>query len=223
MVDGMDRVRGSDEATRIVRAANGRFVAGEEPVVTAARSVIRDHERDPLDGAIRTFGGRDESRLAAAVTRIGRDDRDPAEIEGRLKADVAIQRMGAKRERDISTGHRGASTFEARDVAAVHGDVTGIANEPSTFTSGAMAAGRLEGVHLDARKWIEDVVSFAGRDAASKADRTHAAGANMARIGGFASSSRPVLPAGVTTGSKGGPQGPSVVERAYGRDGGNQR
>lgn len=223
MVDDMERVRGGDEATRIVRAANDRFVAGEEPVVTAARSVIRDHERDPLDGTIRTFGGRDESRLSAAVTRISRDAVDPAEIEGRLKADVAIQRMGAKRERDISTGHRGTSTFESRDVAAVHGDVTGVANEPSTFTAGAMASGRLEGVHVDARKWIVEAVSFAGRVAATKADRVHAAGANMARIGAFASSSRSVLPSGASTGAKGGPQGLPVAEQAFGRDGGNQR
>lgn len=223
MADGIDSARGHQEATGHVVDAQGPYRAGEHPIVTAARRIVRDHERDPVDGTVRTFGGRDEGRLINAVQRIGPSVVDGAVIEGALKADVAIQRMGAKRERDISTGHRGPSTFEARDVAAVHGDVSGIVNEPSTFTSGAMAAGRLEGVHVDARKWVVDVVSFAGREAASKADRTHAVGANMARIGGFASSSRPVLPPGVTTGSKGGPQGPSVVEQAFGRDGGNQR
>lgn len=223
MVDGIDKARGHDEATKLVLAAQDRFVAGEDPVVTAARRVVRDHERDPSDGTMRTFGGRDEGRLISAVQRIQPGARDDAEIEGRLKADVAIQRMGAQRERELGAGMTKASSIETRDANAVRGDVLGVVNEKSRFTAGALAAGRFESAHPDMRKWIQDSVSFAGRQAAVEADRSHAAGANMARIGAFASSSRPVVPAGVATGAKGPSTGPSLAEQSLGRDGGRGR
>ena len=223
MVDGIDRTRTQDEASRLVSSANDRFVAGESPVVTAARNVIRDHERDPSDGTVRVFGGRDEGRLVSAVSRIAVEARDPAEIEGRLKADVAIQRMGAQRERDLTKGLKGASTFEKRDVQAVHGDVTAIVTEPSKFTAGSLASGRFEGAHPDARKRIVDAISFSGREAALNADRSHGAGANMARIGAFASSAVAAPSEGVRSVAKGGPQAPSLVEQSINRDGGRGR
>ena len=186
MANGIDPTIGHDQATRLMAAAKDRPVEGEDARITAARGLVRDHERDPRDGTVRTFGGRDEGRLVSALTRIDPESRDAADIGGRLSADVAIQRLGAQRERELSAG--GASKgFERRDRDALHGDVSVVAGEGSRFTAGALAAGRFEQAHVDMRKWVQDSTSFAGREAAAR--NRDGVGDRMASIGGFRSGS----------------------------------
>lgn len=216
MADGIDSIRDHREATSHVVDAQGPFRAGEHPIVTAARRVVRDHERDPVDATVRTFGGRDEGRLINAVQRIGPSVTDVGVIEGALKADVAIQRMGAKRLKDIEAGVTGASAFDRRDRDAVHGDVTGIATERSRFSAGALASGRFEQAHPDLRTWIRDSVGFAAREAQASERRSHEPGANMARISSFAAPRGTVPMAGAASGAK-GPERIDLVAAAASR------
>lgn len=217
MADGIDGARGHQEATGHVVDAQGPYRAGEHPITTAARRVVRDHERDPVDGTVRTFGGRDEGRLINAVQRIGPSVTDGAAIEGALKADVAIQRMGAKRLKDLESGVKGASQFDRRDRDAVHGDVTGIATEASRFSAGALASGRFEQAHVDMRTWIRNSVGFAAREAQANEARSHGVGANMARISSFMVPRGTTPVAGASTGAK-GPERLDLVSAAVARD-----
>ena len=182
MADGITPTMEHNRATQIMVAASGKPVEGEGAIVTAARGLIRDHVRDPIDGTGRMFGGRDEGRLVSAISRIDPEATNVAEIGGRLSADVAIQRMGAQRDREISkqTPHKG---FEARDRAAVHGDVSAIAGEKSHFTAGNVAMGKFDRLPQEKRDWVQDSIAFAGREAAAR--NRDGVGDRMASIGGF--------------------------------------
>lgn len=182
MADGITPMMDHGEATSIMVAAKDRPRHDESPVVSAARTLIRDHERDPMDGTMRTFGGRDEGRLISAITRIDPQASNAHEIEGRLKADVAIQRMGAQRDRDIGSS-KSRSSFDRRDLDAVRGDTLRIGGEMSHFTAGNIAMGRFDRAPRETREWIRDAVAFAGRDSATR--NRDGVGDRMASIGGF--------------------------------------
>jgi hypothetical protein len=187
MSDGITRKMETQQAWRIMSAAKDKAQEGESPLVTATRTVIRDHERDPSDGTIRMFGGRDESRVVSSISRIDPQSKSSVEVEGRLKADVAIQRMGAKRERDLIGGvTKGMSSFEKRDIDAVRGDSGGIGMERSRFTAGNLGAGDFEKAAPDMRKWVQDTVASAGRE--SEGRSRGGIGDRMASIGAFSPS-----------------------------------
>jgi hypothetical protein len=182
VADGITPTMEHDRATRLMVAAKDRPVEGESPIVTAARGLIRDHQIDPVDGTRRVFGGRDEGRLISSISRIDPEASNVGEIGGRLSADVAIQRMGAQRDREISsqTAHK---AFESRDRAALHGDVSAISSEKSHFTAGNFAMGKFDRLPKEKRDWVQDSVAFAGREAASR--NRDGIGDRMASIGGF--------------------------------------
>lgn len=182
MADGITPTMDHSAATRIMVAAKDRPKHDESPIVSAARTLIRDHERDPSDGTVRVFGGRDEGRLVSAIGRIDPTSSNAGEIEGRLKADVAIQRMGAQRDREIGSGIK-VAPFEKRDATAVRGDVRLISNEKSHFTAGNLAMGRFDRIPGELRDWVKDVVSFAGRESVDRA--RDGVGDRMASIGSF--------------------------------------
>lgn len=179
---------GIEDARSKSMAAQGPFRDGESPVVTAARGIVRDHERDPVDGTIRTFGGRDEARLESAITRIDPGMVDVAEIRGILRADVAIQSMAATRIRHMESGNAGPTPFEAKDVRAVRGDTGGI-QAMGRVELGNVMTGRHDRVGTAAANWMQDTRSFAGRQERVE-DRPLGEGARMAMTGGFARSSR---------------------------------
>jgi len=166
--------------------AQAAFRDGEAPVVTAARGIVRDHERDPVDGTMRTFGGRDEARLQSAISRIDPGVTDVAHIAGVLSADVAIQAMAATRIRHIESGRGGATAYDAKDLRAVRGDSTGI-EAMGRVELGNVMTGNHDRIGTAASNWIEDTKSFVGREAANEG-RALGPGARMAMTGGFQSS-----------------------------------
>lgn len=182
---GMDGIEG---ARSKASDARGPFRNGEPPVVTAARGVVRDHERDPADGTMRTFGGRDEARLESAITRIDPAMADVAEIRGILRADVAIQSMAAARVRHMESGKGGPTPFDAKDVRAVRGDTGGV-EAMGRVELGNVMTGAHDRVGTAAADWMRDVKSFAGRQERFE-DRPLGEGARMAMTGGFARSAR---------------------------------
>jgi hypothetical protein len=166
--------------------AQGAFRDGEAPVVTAARGIVRDHERDPVDGTMRTFGGRDEARLQSAISRIDPNVTDVAHIGGVLSADVAIQAMAATRIRHIESGRDGPTAYDAKDLRAVRGDSTGI-EAMGRVELGNVMTGNHDRIGTAASNWIEDTKSFVGRQAAIEG-RPMGEGSRMAMAGGFARS-----------------------------------
>lgn len=182
---GKDGIEGARSKSM---AAQGPFRDDESPVVTAARGIVRDHERDPFDGTIRTFGGRDEARLESAIMRIDPGMVDVAEIRGTLRADVAIQSMAATRIRHMESGNAGPTPFDAKDVRAVRGDTGGI-QAMGRVELGNVMTGNLDRVGTAAANWMQDTRSFAGRQGRVE-DRPLGEGARMAMTGGFARSSQ---------------------------------
>lgn len=186
MVDfsGRDRIAESQDHAMNAR---GPYRDGEKPVVTAARGIVRDHERDPVDGTIRTFGGRDEARLESAISRLDGNLVDVAEIGGILSADVAIQAMAATRIRHVESGRSGPAVYDAKDLRVVRGDSTGI-EAMGRVELGNVMTGNHDRIGSAASQWIQHTKSFVGRQAVSEG-RPLGEGARMAAVGSFARSS----------------------------------
>lgn len=175
---------GRNESLDHAMNAQGPFRDGEAPVVTAARGIVRDHERDPVDGTIRIFGGRDEARLASAISRIDPGVVNVDEIGGMLSADVAIQSMAATRIRHIEAGKEGPTAYDAKDLRGTRGDSTGLQGM-GRVELGNVMTGNHDRIGKAAADWIQDTRSFAGRQAASEG-RPMGEGSRMAMTGGFA-------------------------------------
>jgi hypothetical protein len=180
---GAHQYSGMDASSGTAMAAQGSFVEGESYMTTAARGVVRDHERDPVDGTIRTFGGRDEARLVSALSRVDPSMSNVDEIGGQVQADVSIQAMAATRIRHIESGVGGPTPYEAKDLRGTRGDSTGI-EAMGRVELGNVMTGRFDAISSDAAKWIDDTKAFVGREAAGQG-RALGNGGRMASTGAF--------------------------------------
>lgn len=124
--------------------------------IRAARAVIAAHRAEG-----RVFGGRDESLLASALTRVNGIG-NVGEATASLKADIAMQRMGRQRLEDIERGIP-RSTFNPSHLVDSAGGVKGLEETRSRADTLALARGSFHDMSSEMQQSVYERITAARR------------------------------------------------------------